>query len=210
MSLRSIFISLFVVLMFSNVTLAFALTEGDFLIGADNSNEVIRNLTSLYNDPIAEIERKARPCEYTDWKLCSHGGFLAKDESFIERLIIDNTFVQSKSLSHRKLAEPLIILRNIDPDFCKPTESTLGPSGECIFNGQTYKVQVMCTDGYQYSIFNDGLKSACVVTVQNMKTLKELTYDSDLLPNYIKLYGFYEGETPYRVSPEEIIAFFSL
>ena len=85
------------------VTIQPALTMANpsdiFIIGADNSDAAIRHLTQLNNTTIPGIEDRARPCAYSQWPQCSSAGFLAKNESLIDRLLADNDYVHAKGLT---------------------------------------------------------------------------------------------------------------
>ena len=184
-----------------------------FKISQDNSDEAIKKFKTVTGLTIKEVEFRARPCMYTSWEHCSEKGFLGKNETFVKRLLIDNRYVHSKGLTHKKLAEPLIAMRKLDPKYCKEFSSPKGPSAKCTFNGRTFVTEILCTSGVQPSIFNDKLRSSCIVLVYKMskgKRIDTLEYDADLIPNYIRLYGFYEGNTPHRISPKRIISFFRL
>ncbi len=185
----------------------------EFIVGRDNPDSAISRLESLTGLSIKKIERRARPCAHTSWSRCSTAGFLGKDESFIERLLVDNRFVHSMGYTHREMAKPLFILKEMKKKHCVRINSEKGLFARCSYNGWEYDVLLMCTKGVQESIFNDGLRTSCLVNAKKLKDGKEvdsLLYDSDLLPNYIRLYGFYEGNTSFRLPPERIIEFFGL
>ena len=56
------------------------------------------------------------------------------------------------------------------------------------------------------SPFDDGTKTSCEATVENLENGKKLTY-SLLVPQMIERYGFYEGKgTRFRVDPRSIVA----
>jgi hypothetical protein len=197
-------------LIFALITIQPALSSNIFVVGADNSDESIRDLTQINNIKIPEIEDKARPCAYSKWEKCSRTGFLSKNESLIERLLVDNDYVHSKGLTHAQLAEPLIIMRTLPETHCQrnePTEPLLG--GTCTWNGVNFSVELAAYFGVQESIFNDGLLSNVDVKVINTTTGQTFTY-SELLVPYIQDYGFYEGDTPYRLSPESIVQMFDM
>ena len=92
--------------------------------------------------------------------------------------------------------------------FCtrkNTTDPTFG--GECVFNGTHYSVEMEISLGFQESVFNDGIRSNVDVIVMNISSGKKITF-SEMLPPYIKQYGFYEGDTPYRLAPETIVGMF--
>jgi hypothetical protein len=63
------------------------------------------------------------------------------------------------------------------------------------------------TAGWQDSVFNVKLKGSNVVVVTNSSTEQKIKF-ADLLPHYIQRYGFYDGNTPYRLAPQTIIEMF--
>jgi len=168
-----------------------------FLIGASNSDTVIDRMNSLTDKTVAEIESDARPGGL------SRSGFLDDIESFKKRLKTDNDFVLGKGYTHQALAEPLFavmdILDAIDADRFD----------DFTYRGQHYKASYETYRGFQVSLFNDGMLADQDYTVTNLATGKELRF-SPLVPYYIARYGFYEGNTSYRVDPAEIIETFQL
>ncbi|MBF0208354.1 MAG: hypothetical protein HQK53_15865 [Oligoflexia bacterium] len=151
----------------------------EFIIGNNNSDQTIAELKSLTDLPITEIEQRARPCKFTTWRFCSSEGFLGEKESFIQRLITDNQYVHARGLTHQQLAYPLKIMRDLDPQFCKyltasapfPTDLTNinGPRAVCSFKEGQYAVAIECTNGFQMSIFNDNLRSSCIVHLKKLE-----------------------------------------
>lgn len=108
----------------------------------------------------------------------SQAGFIGQDESLIQVLKDDNIFVLSQDLIHQKLIADL--------------------------SGGIRRKQMYL--GGQRSVFDDGSRTN--VDIYNEKPNSEVTLKySGLLPNYILRYGFYEGNTIYRLSPEEIMDF---
>lgn len=178
-----------------------------FAVGLDNSDSQIIHLSSLTGLSIQEIEYRAKPCAYTKWPGCSTAGFLGKDEKLTERLFEDNDYVHSKGLTHADLSVPLLVMLTLDPAYCTPDPS--GWSGKCVYRNRKYEVTLQCTNGFQESIFDDGLRSSCDLTLKDQARPKTLGY-AEMLPYYIALYGFYEGNTDYRLSPESVINFFEL
>jgi hypothetical protein len=185
--------------------------RNEFVIGQVNSDDSIRQLTTLTGLTIAEIEDRARPCHCSKWQDCSVDGFLGENEGFITRLLEDNLFVRQKQLTHQKIAKPLFILATMNKDYCHIAQETGDfKTGQCLLNKITFSVSINCTNGYQESIFNDHLRSSCIVNAVKMPQRQNLSFDQVLLPNYIDRYGFYEGHTIYRVAPQTIIDFFEL
>jgi hypothetical protein len=75
------------------------------------------------------------------------------------------------------------------------------------YRGHHYKAEYRAYRGFQTSLFNDGLHVDRDFTVTNLSTRKDLTF-SPLVLYYIARYGFYEGQTSYRVEPAAIIDLF--
>jgi hypothetical protein len=181
-----------------------------FRIGADNSDQSIKNLTELTGLRISQIEDRARPCRYSSWSECSSAGFLGKNESFISRLLVDNQFVHWKKLTHGKLASFLFTIMQMPSPICTRNDpKSVWSGGECVFNGIRSQVSFFLTAGWQKSLFDDKLIGSFSIVVQNLKTNQKEEF-ADLLPSYIQRYGFYEGDTPYRLSPSAIIKMFEI
>lgn len=190
--------------------LVMALTSDIFIVGADNSDDAILHLTQINNIAISELEDRARPCAYSKWPSCSAAGFLSRNENLIDRLLVDNDYVHAKGLTHAKLAEPLTIMRTLPATHCQlndPSSPLAG--GSCLWNGMKFTVEFYPYFGHQESIFNDGLVSSVDVNVINTTTGQVIRY-SEILAPYIQQYGFYEGDTPYRLPPEAIIQMFGI
>ncbi len=185
---------------------SFAAAEEDepqFVIAGDNTNEAIATLeeTGLIGLSIEEIENKARPCAISDWPDCSTAGFLGPEESFIERLIIDNTYVHDQGFTHIKLAEPLFAAVLAAQDVINEW-ITFG------YNGVQYQVYKIAWHGYQESIFNDPYRTNVDYQVRRDGEEETILDFSGMIPDYIQDYGFYEGETSYRVAPAQILEMF--
>lgn len=197
-------------LMATQLTLATGVTSDIFVVGADNSDEAIQHLTQINNITIAELENRARPCAYSKWPSCSSAGFLSKSESLINRLILDNDFVHAAGLTHADLAQPLTIMRTLPEAYCQMNDPSFPLSGgTCLWNGMSFTVEFTPYFGHQESIFDDGLSSSVDVKVTNTATGQVITY-AEILAPYIQQYGFYEGDTPYRLPPEMIIQMFRI
>jgi hypothetical protein len=149
-----------------------------FVISCVNSIATIEGLTTLTGIPIEELEEIMRPGAY------SVAGFIGRDESLISVLRDDNIFVLSQDLTHQGLA---MILH---------APSSYGD----------IKEETLRTMGYQDSVFSDGLRTEHDDYYTNLDTGMKMRF-SGLLPDYIERYGFYEGDTVYRLSPEEIMDF---
>jgi hypothetical protein len=174
-------------------------TEGPnsagFIIGGVNTNEIISNLTELTGVPISEIEHSARP------RSGSMAGFIGKNEQFLDVLKADNTFVISRGFTHQQLAEPLFYAMNL----VNLTEG--GEDFEFRYRGTLYRVNYAGSRGIQETIFNDDAEASRDYTVVNTENGALVNF-SAMVPEYIWRYGFYEGNTEYRVDPARIVDVF--
>lgn len=203
-------LALSLVFMTMQPALAMGVPSDIFIVGADNSDEAIQHLSQINNMAIIEIEDRARPCVYSKWRACSSAGFLSKSERLIDRLLADNNYVHSKGLTHAKLAQPLTYMRTLSETHCQMNDPASPLSGgTCLWNGMNFTVEFLAYFGFQESIFDDGLRSNLDVRVINTTTGQAITYSEMLIP-YIQEYGFYEGDTPYRLSPESIVQMFRI
>ncbi len=168
-----------------------------FHIGSYNSYQVIDRMNSLTEKTIEEIESDARP------NGLSEAGFLGDRESFKQRLKLDNDYVLGKGFTHQDLAEPLFAVMNI-LDFIDDSRFN-----NFTYQGQHYRASYQSWRGFQESLFYDRLLADRDYKVTNLATGKELKF-SPLVPYYIARYGFYEGNTSYRVEPAAIIDTFQL
>ncbi len=173
--------------------------EQGFTIGGVNKSEIISNLKHITGIPIAEIEKTARPRKY------SHSGFLGNEEQLVGILTIDNEFVLGKNFTHQQLAEPLFYVMNL---FSLDTDN-FDREKNFSYNGMQYNARYVKHQGYQGSIFADNLLIDRDFIIKNESNNQEISF-SGILPYYIWRYGFYEGNTSYRLEPQDIInTFFS-
>jgi hypothetical protein len=165
----------------------------------------------------------------------SGAGFLAGDEDIISVLKGDNALVRQLGLTHPQMANPLfhvwnMILQEIE---C----GTLGrfSNVQCFFyNGRKVTLRAEGMKGWQVSIFQDEVQGRFDIDVQRILTPAERsflqdTYSrlssaqraeleekltrlhfSEMVPYYIRYYGFYEGHTNYRADPLAIACLFGL
>lgn len=168
-----------------------------FVIGGKNATALIRKLPSLAGRSIAELEKDMRPGEL------STKGFLGKDERLLDLLAADNVFVVEKhGRTHQELARHLHLVGAI-----ARSRGTAKPF-EFIYHGGKYRVTAKLFRGFAESPFQDGTKTNCEATVENLSSGKKLSY-SLLVPHLVERYGFYEGKgTPYRVEPSAVLAVF--
>lgn len=178
--------------------------KAGFVIGGGNSTQTIEGLaaTGLTGLSIGEIEQRARPGSYSD------AGFIGATESFLERLKTDNTFIKAQGLTHKQMAEPLFYVINL-LDAVMSGSRWHDNAIEFTYKGESYKASYMQTRGVQLSIFNDDITASRDYQVTNLQTGESLSF-SPMVAYYIARYGFYEGDTPYRVDPVKVISAFGL
>ncbi|HEY4034395.1 MAG TPA: hypothetical protein VGL94_10575, partial [Ktedonobacteraceae bacterium] len=146
-----------------------------FRIGHMNSIESIRNLQSINGITIENLEARMRPS-------CDSGaGFLGSNESLREVLIKDTKTVTEMGLTHQEMAEFLRL-------FSKEQK------GRSEHNGKEYFRYFIQWRGYQVSPFRDGTNASADHTVINLENGARIEF-SELLPEMIDRYGFYEGKT---------------
>ncbi len=181
-----------------------------FVVGGVNTNETIAQLTQLNGRTIAQIESDSRPGvdaqiaalngRYIRSTALSDAGFLGSTERLKDVLLADNTFVTSQGLNHQQLVEPLFYAMNF-------LESTGSQSGRFRYKGNLYEASYQQWRGIVESPFHDGLRPSRDYTVTNLETGASLGF-SQAVPYFIQRYGFYEGNTPYRVDPKRILEVF--
>jgi lysophospholipase L1-like esterase len=166
-----------------------------FVVGGKNSTALIRSLTEINGRRIADLEPDMRPGAESE--VGSDKGFLGKNEALLGVLADDNRFVVEESgLTHRELAEHLLILAAIGGKMGKD---------EFRYYGRRVRVRLIYSRGFQPSPLRDGTKTNVVAVVENVDNGKEVEY-SLLVPEMARRYGFYEGKgTPYRVEPRMVL-----
>ena len=175
--------------------------QAGFVIGSINTNQTIDKLTELTGIPMKQIEEVARPGR------SSRAGFLDEEESLKTVLRADNTFVRSQGLTHQQLAAPLFYVMNLMEHAGPGADNK--ESVVFSYKKQKYEASWMRYRGIQTSIFDDHLTSNLDFKVKNIQTGRSLKFSGLVIP-YIWRYGFYEGNTPYRVEPSDIIEVFQL
>jgi hypothetical protein len=119
-------------------------------------------------------------------------------ERLLDVLAVDNRYVVDElGLTHQELARPLLVLGAVAAKQREPREIT--------YRGRKFKVRAILSRVFVRSPFQDGTRTNCAVTVENLGNGKKLTY-SLLVPQMIERYGFYEGKgTRYRVEPRAVL-----
>jgi hypothetical protein len=206
---------------------------GDFpalaRIGLHSEAELSRTKT-ITGRSIVKITELGRPGR------SSGAGFMSDDEDIISVLKGDNRLVEQLGLKHPQTAKPLfhiwnMILKDVKLKrlgrFWEPFEYIL-------YNGRKVFIKAEGTKGWQESLFDDEILGNFQIEIwrelnqdekaflrkkypdltkdQMAALLKKLSYihTGEMLPYYIKRYGFYEGHTDYRADPVAIAWIFGL
>ncbi len=183
--------------------------EGGLLVGGVNSNETIRALTSINGYRVGDLEKAMYPSTDApaDSPHKSISGFLGEGESLIARLVADNTTVSSFGLTHQQVAATMSWFISMGDIY--GGMRTRGTEGDVIaFNGRRFNV-VRDNWGLQPSPFHDGTESRGDYEVINLETGDRIKV-ATLVRDMVERYGFYEGETRYRVDPADWIRFIGL
>jgi hypothetical protein len=179
--------------------------EGGLMIGGVNASEMIRGLQSINGIPVGELEQAMYPA--TDAPHQSISGFLGEGESLIGRLVQDNETVAAHGLTHQQIAATMswfIAMGDVYGGM-----RTRGTEGDTLlFNGRRFNV-IRDNWGFQPSPFHDGTESRGDYEVVNLDTGERIRV-ATLVRDMVEHYGFYEGETRYRVDPESWIRMLGL
>ena len=118
-------------------------------------------------------------------------------------LAADNrTVVEELGLTHQQLARPLLVLGAV-----AARDAVQAPK-EVTYEGKRFRMKAIVFKATVNSPFEDGTKTNCNATVENLTNGKRLGY-SLLVPFMIERYGFYEGKgTRFRVDPRAIVEVF--
>lgn len=172
--------------------------NSQFILYGDNESVVIKNAKSFNNIPIAELEKIMAPdLDCSDGIHRSISGFLGENEKLLEVMVNDNNYVRDLlKLTHRKLADPL-------KRIVKALDKWISRGTPFLFHGNIYMLLTENHKGMQFSPFHDKNGTFQVFILYNLSTGELLTF-SPLLPFMIEKFGFYEGDTPYRLDPEAI------
>jgi hypothetical protein len=136
------------------------------------------------------IQEKMQPGVYT------RDGFLGTDRrKLIDILIEDDEAVKRMDLTHQRIAERLIGLR----------DAGMRGLGEFINVQPHYEVRVVSVRGKLPCPFGDpGIFPKTNTVVRNTKLDRELTF-TDLHIHMVGSHGFYEGKgSPFRLEPAEL------
>ena len=146
-------------------------------------------------------------------------GFLGPNESFKEVLKKDWDTVERHNTTHEQLVNHLHSILKLaeklqnEPDLPSPDYHI-----HVEYNGQPLLVDLACTRGWQYDIFNPNNESERTVdtpkvwndenSIRHAKNGAKIVVTTGVL-SYIREFGFYEGggnSNRYRVAPEKIMA----
>ena len=170
-----------------------------FKVGGVNATEVIRNLKSINDIPVEELQADMKPWPSMDSAHSMHG-FLGQDDFLLDTMATDNDDVLERDLNHQLLAKPLRYM----------VASAIKDCRRVVYKGVVYELDLGGSQGIQHSPFRDDTGTTCDLTVRNIETGKEIKF-SLLLVDMIERYGFYEGKgTSYRLEPSDIIEIFNL
>ena len=165
-----------------------------FVVGGKNPTSLLAKLTEIAGRPVGDLEEDMRPGRL------SSAGFLGEDERLLDVLAADNRYVvEELGLTHQQLARHLLLLGAV-----AQKEAVKEPK-EIAYHGRKFKVRATLFKSSVKSPFEDGTRTNCEATVENLGNGKKLTY-SLLVPQMIERYGFYEGKgTRYRVEPRAVL-----
>jgi len=168
-----------------------------FIVGGKNPTALIARLPEIAGQSIADLEAVMRP------GALSTAGFLGKEERLLDVLTADNRYVTEElKLTHQELAKPLLILGAV------ASRDAVTEPKEIIYYGKKFKVKATIFKATVRSPFEDGTKTNCETTVENLANGKKVTY-SLLVPQMVERYGFYEGKgTRFRVEPRTVVEVF--
>jgi hypothetical protein len=198
--------------------------------GLHAEQELARTVT-ITGKPVTEITRIGRP------EMSSGVGFMAQDEDVLSILKGDNRLVRRLGLTHPQLARPLFHVWNIvyaHEQVCNRKDRPVENPDWISYDGRKIYIGAGSGHGWQESIFNDEILGMFQLEIwreltdQEAKFLKEqypqltgkqfdelkrkLSYihTGEMVPYYIRRYGFYEGHTGYRADPIAVALIFGL
>ncbi len=129
--------------------------------------------------------------------ILTRDGYLGTDRrKLIDILIEDDEAVKRLDLTHRRIAERMIELR----------DAGMRGLGELISVEPHYEVRVDSVRGKLPCPFGDpGIFPKTNITVRNLKLGRELTF-TDMHIHLIGSHGFYEGKgSPFRLDPPVLV-----
>ena len=165
-----------------------------FVVGGKNATDLVSKLPEIAGESIADLEAQMRPAD------CPRAGFLGVEERLWDVLTADNKYVIDElGRTHQELARHLLVLGAV------AQKEAAAETKEITYHGRKFKVKAKTFKAFVRSPFDDGTRTNCEVTVENVQSGKKLTY-SLLVPQMVERDGFYEGKgTRYRVEPCTIV-----
>ena len=162
----------------------------DFILGVDNSDSAIESLRRWRD--YGKVVANMRPQEL------SYAGFLGRDQDFVDVLLQD-----ARTL--RRLGFPGETLSAWLENFIKQYP----PQREEIsFNGQRLRIEGSRTRGWQNPPLPGPIRnSSDDIRITNLGNGSQILI-TNMHPDLIRVWGFFEGNTEYRASPEDIIKVF--
>src|SRR4051794_27220830 len=144
-----------------------------FVVGGKNPTALLARLTEVAGRPVADLEEDMRPGRL------STAGFLGKRERLPDVLAAGNRCVVDElGLTHQELARHLLVLGAV------ASRHAAGAPKEITYHGRRFKVKATRFRAFVRSPFEDGTRTNCEVTVENLANGKKLTY-SLLVPHMI-------------------------
>lgn len=197
--------------------------------GLHDENELSRT-ESITGRSVMEITRIARPMEY------SRAGFMGGEEDIISVLKQDNHRVNRLGLTHIDTSKPLFHLWNLILAGAREKAFTRQAMGieSILYYGKWIRIDWEGGKGWQESIFNDEILGRYHLMIKreldtrekkflrdqypglSEKEMSELIsalssiHTGEMVPYYIRRYGFYEGHTSFRADPIAIAFIFNL
>lgn len=181
-----------------------------FVIWWVNSSEAIRNITELEWISIDELNNRLKPWGYSmEW-------FLWKDEDLLDVLVHDNEYVLSQWTTHQAIGETLQL---IDEWFKKNSEKNKENGWNYWSPGNIVTIwwckyefvmpKKWINKWYQNNPFSKGHRIffARDFWIKNLDT-GQVVDIAWWLKELISKYWFYEWNTAYRTSPQELLKMF--
>jgi len=180
--------------------------------------------------PIPVINCIAKPAGF------SWAGFIAEDEDIISVLKGDNRLVTAMGFTHPQVVKPLFHVWNMILNEIQREEWRRFDNKYKFFfyHGKTITLEANGSRGWQISIFQDEIQGNFNIHVYRDLSdaersylttrygrLSEEQFDemveklshihmSEMVPYYVRRYGFYEGHTSFRADPIAVAFIFGL
>ncbi|MDP2904926.1 MAG: hypothetical protein Q8O22_01315, partial [Candidatus Omnitrophota bacterium] len=149
-----------------------------FIPGGDNDEKAIVSLRQWYQ--YTGTVGRMQPHSY------SSEGFLASGEDLVDVLLEDKKAVDALGVTFGAMADWL-------------EEALRGrENGEAVVNGQRLRVKWVGTRGFQSPPLPGVRNSSGMYWITNIKTNETVGMVTEMHPDLIRLYGFFEGHTAFR------------